>query len=185
MLEPKHTINQNRSQWIKCAALILWVAMLGFFFAKVEIQIEGGQGWAASLPTWRIEEHWLLNIFWGGRAMTGYHAWVFSFMFLAFHTPLLMAGRFSLRLETRILGSVALFWMVEDFLWFVLNPVYGIRRFTPEHIPWHKNWFLWMPVDYWVFTGVTVLLFWYSYRSIPEKKTPISTDHEQKDKPAE
>jgi len=55
-----------------------WVALMAFFFAKVEIQIEGAAGWASALPTWRIESHWLLDIFWGGRPMTGYHAWVFS-----------------------------------------------------------------------------------------------------------
>jgi len=56
----------------------------GVLFAEVEIQIEGAAGWASSL---RLEDrdHWLLDLFWGGRPMTGYHAWVFSFMFLAFH----------------------------------------------------------------------------------------------------
>ena len=49
--------------------LIIWVALLGFFFAMTEIQIEGCHGWASSLPTWRIEKHPLLDIFWGGRAM--------------------------------------------------------------------------------------------------------------------
>ena len=63
---------------------LVWVALLALFFAEVEIQIEGAAGWAANLPTWRIEQHWLLDIFWGGRPMTGYHAWVFSFMALIF-----------------------------------------------------------------------------------------------------
>ena len=77
------------------ALLVLWVAVLGFFFAMVEIQIEGPAGWAASLPTWRIESHWLLDIFWGGRPMTGYHAWVFSFMALVFHLPVFINGVWS------------------------------------------------------------------------------------------
>ena len=46
--------------------LLAWVALLGFFFAQNEIQIEGAAGWAANLPTWRIEHHWLLDIFWEG-----------------------------------------------------------------------------------------------------------------------
>jgi hypothetical protein len=89
----------------RMAWLLLWVIVLAGFFAMVEIQIEGGQGWAAGLPTWRIEQHWLLDLFWGGRPMTGYHAWIFSFMFLAFHLPLAMLGRFSWRLEARCLGG--------------------------------------------------------------------------------
>jgi len=47
--------------------LLCWVLLLGLFFAKTEIQIEGAHGWAASLPTWRIEKHLLLDMFWGGR----------------------------------------------------------------------------------------------------------------------
>lgn len=66
---------------------LFWVALLGLFFAQTEIQIEGGAGWAANLPTWRIEHHWLLDIFWGGRPMTGYHAWVFPFIAMFFHFP--------------------------------------------------------------------------------------------------
>ncbi len=64
----------NGFPWLHFFASIGWVCLLAFFFAEVEIQIKGAQGWAAGLPTWRIEQHWLLDIFWGGRPMTGYHA---------------------------------------------------------------------------------------------------------------
>ena len=40
---------------------VAWVLLMAIFFAEVEIQIEGGAGWATSLPTWRIEKHWLLD----------------------------------------------------------------------------------------------------------------------------
>lgn len=46
---------KNRA--LHCALLLLWIGVLGLFFAMVEIQIEGAAGWAASLPTWRIENH--------------------------------------------------------------------------------------------------------------------------------
>src|SRR5262249_35472758 len=86
-------------------AVFLYLALLALFFAQVEIQVEGASGWAASLPTWRIEQHWLLDWFWGGRPMTGYHAWVFSFMALAFHLPAVLLQRWSWRIELRILGA--------------------------------------------------------------------------------
>lgn len=35
--------------------LLLWITLMGLFFAMTEIQIEGPHGWATSLPTWRIE----------------------------------------------------------------------------------------------------------------------------------
>ena len=78
--------------------------VVALFFANVEIQIEGPNGWASALPvTFRIEEHWLLDIFWGGRPLTGYHAWVFSFMALAFHLPLVWSFRWSLKLDLLII----------------------------------------------------------------------------------
>jgi hypothetical protein len=144
--------------------LLAWIGLLGFFFAKVEIQIEGDAGWAANLPTWRIEEHWLLDIFWGSRPMTGYHAWVFSFMCVAFHFPVVLLGHWSLAVEARILASLMYFWMIEDFLWFVLNPAYGFAKFRPGDIHWHKHWVWLVPLDYAVFAVVGLGLFWYSFR---------------------
>jgi hypothetical protein len=56
-----------------------------------------------------------------------------------------------------------MFWVVEDFLWFVVNPAFGLRRFRPRHIAWHKRWAFGAPVDYWIFGAISVLLFWYGY----------------------
>lgn len=153
--------------WLILTLTVFWVVVLGLFFAETEIQIEGAAGWAANLPTWRIEKHWLLDIFWGGRAMTGYHAWVFPFIMLFFHFPLLFGGHWSWRAQSRVLGCVLLFWISEDFLWFVLNPAFGIGRFSAANIAWHKHWLLGAPTDYWTFTLLAVVLFWLSCR--PQK----------------
>lgn len=145
--------------------LIAWTLLLAYVFAKVEVQIEGKDGWAANLPTWRIETHPLLDVFWGGRPITGYHAWVFTFMAMVFHLPVFMAATFSLQIEARILGCLALFWIAEDFLWFVINPAFGMRRFHRRHIPWHKQWLGPVPLDYVTFCGVGGILLWWSYRA--------------------
>ena len=145
--------------------LLAWVALLAFCFAQVEIQIEGAAGWAANLPTWRVEKHWLLDIFWGGRPMTGYHAWIFPFVALVFHLPVFLRGRWSWRIEARIVAMIMLFWLIEDALWFALNPAYGWSRFSPRHIPWHKHWWGPLPVDYWVSSAVGLVLLVWSYRS--------------------
>lgn len=143
--------------------LLFWTILLAFFFAKVEIHIEGEHGWAGSLPTWRVEEHWLLEIFWGGRPMTGYHAWIFSFITLVFHLAFFLEGKWSLQMEARVLASLMLFWMAEDFLWFVLNPAFGIRKFNRKDIHWHKKWFLLLPLDYWTFSILSIVFFIYSF----------------------
>lgn len=141
-----------------------WVALMAVAFAMVEIQIEGANGWASALPTWRVERHWLLDLFWGGRPLTGYHAWVFTFMALAFHLPQFMAGRFSLREEARSVGHLMLFWIIEDALWFALNPAFGIAALREGRVPWHVDWTLGVPTDYVTFSLVGAFLLWYSYR---------------------
>lgn len=151
------------SSWLHPYLLIGWIGLLSFFFAKVEIHIEGDAGWATNLPTWRIEKHWLLDLFWGGRPMTGYHAWVFSFMALVFHLPIFVHGHWTLKSEARVLGCLMFFWIIEDFLWFVLNPAFGLRKFRPDSVPWHKYWCFFVPVDYIVFVVAGVLLLWYSF----------------------
>ncbi len=153
------------ARWARPWLLLAWVALLAFVFAQVEIQIEGSAGWAANLPTWRVEKHWLLDIFWGGRPMTGYHAWVFSFVALTFHSPVFLRGRWSWRIEARIVGMIVLFWIIEDALWFGLNPAFGWSKFSASHIPWHKNWWGPLPVDYWLASVVGFALLFWSFRA--------------------
>ena len=142
---------------------IAYVLLLAYFFAKVEVHIEGPDGWAANLPTWRVEQHWLLDLFWGGRAMTGYHAWVFPFISLFFHFPLVSTGTWSWHAEARVIASIMLFWVAEDFLWFVINPAAGWRRFHSGFANWHKRWACGAPLDYWVFLLLATMLYWYWY----------------------
>jgi len=149
-----------------------WVLGMAYFFANVEVQIEGAAGWAGSLPTWRVEKHWLLDIFWGGRAMTGYHAWAFSFMALVFFSPLAFNGRARWRDAALALAGLMTFWMVEDFLWFVVNPAWGYARFTPELVTWHKHWLLGVPVDYWVGLGGAALIIFLRHR--PRRRKAVA-----------
>lgn len=154
---------------VQLAASIAFTLLLAFFFAKVEVHIEGPNGWAANLPTWRIEQHILLDLFWGGRAMTGYHAWVFSCIALFFHLPPVFSGEWSWHGEARVLASLMLFWVSEDFLWFVINPAVGVRRFHRAFATWHKAWWGFAPVDYWIFLAISAALhcWWLRAASTP------------------
>lgn len=154
----------NRNSWLNTIVPLAYALVLAVFFAQTEIQIEGSEGWAAKLPTWRIEHHWLLDIFWGGRAMTGYHAWIFPCVALFFHFPFAVTLKWNLPDEARILGSIMCFWTCEDFLWFVLNPAFGVDRFAPQFVPWHKHWLGGAPVDYWVAAVAATLLFTWAHR---------------------
>ena len=170
-----HTINAFSSPpdgWRAFTLFFLWLLLLAAVMALLEVQIEGAAGWASNLPTWRIREkpafQWLL----GGREITGYHTLLFSFVALVFHGPAVMSGRFGVRLECRILGGLMLFWLMEDFLWFVFNPAYGIARLTPQYAFWHPHWILHLPADYLLLGPIGFILL--SVTFIPGKKQACS-----------
>jgi hypothetical protein len=98
------------------------------------------------------------------------HAWVFPFIAMFFHFPLFFNGHFSWRAGFRVLACIMLFWIVEDFLWFVLNPAYGLARFEAAAIPWHTRWLWFAPVDYWVYSVVLIALLWISCRRMKEHR---------------
>jgi hypothetical protein len=157
-----------RRPWIESVSLrsdlwptvvaLAWTMTLAGLFAHVEIEIEGSAGWAASLPTWRVEQHWALDLFWGGRPMTGYHAWMFPFIALFFHFPFFFGQRWDWRAECKATGCIIVFWITEDALWFALNPAWGMTRFHAEAVPWHRHWVAGLPTDYWTFGAAAIAL---------------------------
>ncbi|HEU0052738.1 MAG TPA: hypothetical protein VFQ39_06160 [Longimicrobium sp.] len=131
-------------------------------FALLEVQIEGGGGWAAGLPTWR-SKHPLARLVLGGREMTGYHLWVHVTILLFAHSAYILgAAPPSWRMEGRILAFLAIFWVLEDFLWFVFNPAFGVRRFNRACVPWHPRWWGPLPAEYWIFLPFALLLYFWS-----------------------
>lgn len=144
-------------------AHILFVAVLlatAMVFALLEIQIEGSAGWAADLPAWRLKNRWTRK-FLGARPLTGYHVYFQLFLLLLLHLPYgLSLLRPTVAAELRIIAFGLLFWIVEDFLWFVLNPNYGFHAFRRECIPWHAaTWWWFMPRDYWIFLPIALAAY--------------------------
>ena len=41
---------------------------------------------------------------------------------------------------------VLIWFLVEDFLWFVLNPYFTIQKYKKEYISWHKTWIVGIPL---------------------------------------
>lgn len=140
------------------------LAIAASLFALLEIQIEGSAGWATALPTWRVQTRWTRAIL-GSRALTGYHLYVHLFVFLLLHLPFALAPLPpTWSIELRILAFWVLFWVLEDYLWFVFNPEFGVGRFSPTHASWHApSWWWIMPREYWIFTPVGVALYLLSW----------------------
>ena len=136
---------------------VLWVS---FCFAKVEIAIEGGNGWAEKLPTWRLPpDHWASMMFFSGRPLTGYHVWMETFLLSMMHLVYVFGTR-NAGTELQILAFFCFLSVSEDFLWFYLNPAFGLKNFKAEKIWWHrKNWLWIMPRDYYVLTVIGVVLY--------------------------
>lgn len=138
----------------------LFVIMVATLFALIEIQIEGADGWAEKLPTWRVKNK-LTQFFLGGRPLTGYHLFFFSFILSVAHLPYglgFLAPTWAA--ELRIAAFIIFFFIVEDFLWFVLNPAFGLSKFKASQIWWHTHSWWWiMPRDYWIFGPIALGLY--------------------------
>jgi hypothetical protein len=144
--------------------LLAFMVLLGFLLALWEIQIEGKDGWAANSPGWRIEKGWLVKLF-GGRPITGYHVFMTLFLVAMIHLPLFFIS-WSWRLESLLIGLYLGMLLVEDFLWFVLNPYFGIKNFRKGKIWWHKQWLGPVPVIYWILLVFIVLLIFLGRNAI-------------------
>lgn len=136
---------------------LLW---LSFVMAKLEINIEGQYGWAEKLPTKRLSSnHWISKLVFGGRPATGYHLWLSILIFSLLHTVYLFYP-FTWQIELKIVSFFILFWMIEDFLWFVLNSAYGLKNFKPEKIWWHRNnWWGIAPREYFILIPIGITLY--------------------------
>ncbi len=134
---------------------IVFMVFMAFVLAWWEIQIEGKDGWAANSPGWRINKGRLMRLT-GGVPITGYHVFMTVFLIAIVHLPLFFID-WNWRLEILLLVGMV---FIEDFLWFLLNPYFGIRNFRKEKIWWHKKWLGPVPAMYWFLGSLTIALIW-------------------------
>lgn len=137
---------------------LAFMLFMAFILAWWEIQIEGKAGWASKSPGWKIDKGWLMQLT-GGLPITGYHVFMTVFMIAIVHLPLFFTN-WSWRLESLLLGFYVGMILVEDFLWFALNPYYGIKSFRKGKIWWHKHWWGPVPAMYWFLFVLAVALIW-------------------------
>ncbi len=133
-------------------ALLLFALLTASLHAWMEIEIEGPNGWAAKLPTKRYDTTLARLIF--GVPITRYHLVMMATILAFAHLPALFVAPWTFAHELVVFGYVILHFTLEDFLWFVFNPAYGIRKFSKQNIWWHSRWFLGLPLAYW--TGLPV-----------------------------
>jgi hypothetical protein len=136
--------------------LFVW----SFGLAGIEIEIEGGYGWAERLPTWYFKRGWFGRVFglaMGGRPLTGYHVFAFTIPLLVLHFPFVMGADWSLAAELRVFATYFVVASVWDYLWFVLNPAYTVPRFRRGKVWWFEVPWVWrFPLDYYVSFAVSI-----------------------------
>ena len=112
--------------------LVFATIQLGMvLFACAEAYMEGKDGWKWNPKWWRINLP-------GGYTYTAYHFFIYFGMFpiLLIFLPLLIAGwdrhLFLVLLFSYVVGS-----RVEDFTWFVVNPLHPLSKWNPQETRWY------------------------------------------------
>ncbi|HZX49589.1 MAG TPA: hypothetical protein VFE94_00355 [Candidatus Paceibacterota bacterium] len=144
-------------------AALFWflVAML---FAAIEIEIEGKHGWAEKTSTWFRTKGLAARLYglaMGGKPLTGYHLFMFFLPLLVVHSHFVMGVPWSVEAELLALALYFVWMPTWDFLWFVLNPYYGVKKFKKQKVWWHarSHWlFNITPLDYLFGWGLSVVL---------------------------
>ena len=90
--------------------------------------MEGKDAWAKRQVGWNFEL--------GGVQITAYHFWLTMMFIILLSLPLVVVGwdrhLFGVLLTAGLLGVV-----LEDFLWFVVNPYFGLKKWNPDDAPWY------------------------------------------------
>lgn len=129
----------NHQDWI--IFFFIQAAMIATAFW--ESYIEGPNGWAKNQVGWKIQ--------FGNFTYTAYHIWLYYIMIpLLLALPLIVTGwdhhLFWILVFSYMIGAT-----VEDFMWFVVNPAYPLKKFNPKDTTWHP-WFqigrFYLPIPY-------------------------------------
>jgi hypothetical protein len=136
--------------------LIVFAVILSIFLALLEIQIEGENGWAGKLPTWKIKNPFGKFLNWP--YITGYHVFLGLFLFFCLQLPFFIDFAFNLKNEILIIEVFFIIMLLEDLFWFVFNPRWGVKKFFTEDIWWQTKKFLFLPKNYWVGIIIFIIL---------------------------
>ena len=119
----------------------IFVFVFSLIYSLMEIEIEGKHGWCKELPTAK-------NVC---KDFTLYHLLMNALIIITFTKIFYSEGIFD------VIFYTTGFFLIEDFLWFVLNPNFTIKKYTKENIPWHKEWMLGIPTANFVGLGIFIV----------------------------
>ena len=128
------------------------ICALALWFALIEIEIEGRHGWALRLPTWvrtRGPAGRIYGASSGGMPLTGYHLFMASLPLVILQLPFGYGEDWTIAAEVMVLATYMAFAIGWDYLWFILNPAYGLARFRRGQVWWYSGpWIGRLPFEY-------------------------------------
>ncbi|HLG24696.1 MAG TPA: hypothetical protein VI564_07245 [Candidatus Nanoarchaeia archaeon] len=134
--------------------LIVYAAMVANSFW--EAYVEGKHAWDKGKLGWKIH-------FKGKVILTAYHFWLFVVMYpLLLSLPLVIYG-FDKILFGILISAYSSGLIIEDFFWFVVNPVFRLKDWNPEKVkwyPWVKILKFHIPL-YYILNAIIALASWY------------------------
>jgi len=139
----------------------IFIFSISILFAFLEIEIEGKNGWAKKLPTWYRKSGLskLPYLTTSKKPLTGYHLIMNLFILLVFHSIFFFGIVWTPIREIAVITAYLIFIIIEDFLWFLFNPYFGLKNFKKEKIWWHNKskWIFGLfPIDY--LKGITLIV---------------------------
>ena len=108
----------------------VFLCIFALIYALIEIEIEGKDGWANTLPTPKILFHF-----------TQYHVLMNILVILLLFKVYYKNTKDILK----CIFIISLWFVLEDTYWFIFNPYYTLKRYNKENIGWHK-WCCGLPI---------------------------------------
>jgi len=140
--------------------LNIYVFALGILWALVMASAEGPIGWGGNGNIMKSNK-WLFNclkLFTFGRPLHPLPLFAIITFTISFAFPAIWNYSkdlpFSVLAWGELVAYFALFAIHEDFIWFLVNPHFGLKKFNKIDAAWHPRWFLGLPIDYWI--GISV-----------------------------
>jgi len=145
----------SQNDWL--IFVVIQMAMIACAFW--EAYIEGPEGWAAHQVGWKIK--------FGSFTYTAYHFWLYWVMIPLLLALPLVADGWDAHLFWVLVFAYTIGATIEDFMWFVVNPVYPLKKFNRHKTAWH-SWVKIVKVDiptsYIIRAIVSIVIYWFFLR---------------------
>ena len=109
--------------------IFIWIIAAFICMAFWEAYVEGKHPWAKKALGWRkrITKRYVL---------TAYHFWVNLMFAFLISLPLVVYG-WNSELAGVLISAGVIGLIVEDFLWFIVNPFWNLKKFNSKAVYWY------------------------------------------------